>query len=99
MRIAKVIGLVVLNRRLAELRPGHLLLVDVLDRVALKGDGVLARHKGPMLQSLVVYDELGAGVGHIIAVSEGGEATMPFYPDRVPIDAYCAAILDTVQVN
>lgn len=99
MRIAKVIGMVVLNHRVAELRSGHLLIAEVLDREALKGDGVPVQHKAPMPQSLVVYDELGAGVGHTIAVSEGGEATMPFYPERVPIDAYCAAILDTIQMN
>ena len=42
-----------------------------------------------------MFDELGAGVGSRIAISEGREAAMPFYPDVKPIDAYNAAILDT----
>jgi ethanolamine utilization protein EutN len=50
-----------------------------------------------MPQSLVVFDSLGAGVGQVIAVSEGREAAAPFYPRSVPVDAYCAAILDQIE--
>ena len=44
------------------------------------------------------YDELGAGIGSRIAISEGREAAMPFHPEVKPIDAYNAAILDTVRI-
>jgi microcompartment protein CcmK/EutM len=47
----------------------------------------------------VVYDELGAGVGHRIAITEGREAAQPFYPEVKPIDAYCSAILDDVTLR
>jgi microcompartment protein CcmK/EutM len=48
----------------------------------------------------VVYDHLGAGDGETIAFSESREACMPFYPEkRVPIDAYCSAILDRAAVT
>ncbi|HEX4149657.1 MAG TPA: EutN/CcmL family microcompartment protein, partial [Pirellulales bacterium] len=50
-------------------------------------------------EELVVYDQLGAGVGSRIAVSEGGEAAQPFHPDMKPIDAYNAAILDSIQIK
>ena len=55
----------------------------------------------PQLQGepIVVYDELGAGIGSRIAISEGGEAAQPFYPNDKPIDAYNAAILDTIDVT
>ncbi len=56
-----------------------------------------AKRAAAMPESLVVFDELGAGVGQIIAVSEGREASMPFHPDRMPIDAYCAAIIDELK--
>ena len=46
-----------------------------------------------------MYDDSGAGVGSRIAVSEGGEAAQPFYPENKPIDAYNAAILDTINVQ
>ena len=48
-------------------------------------------------ESLVVFDDLGAGEGQLIAVSEGAEATMPFRPASVPIDAFNAAILDQID--
>ena len=72
-------------------------MTEAFDGPALTGMDRHVRRATPMPESLVVFDELGAGVGQIIAVSEGGEATMPFWPRRMPIDAYCAAILDHVQ--
>ncbi|HEX7008776.1 MAG TPA: EutN/CcmL family microcompartment protein [Phycisphaeraceae bacterium] len=99
MRIARVIGTVTLNRRLSDLKPGRLLIAEALDDAALEGLGRQARRARPMPESLVVFDELGAGLGQLIAVSEGREASMPFYPQRVPIDAYCAAILDAVELT
>lgn len=53
----------------------------------------------PAAEELVVYDGLGAGLGSLIAISEGGEAAQPFYPQDKPIDAYNAAILDIVDVK
>jgi ethanolamine utilization protein EutN len=49
-------------------------------------------------EGIVVYDEMGAGDGSLIAISEGGEAAQPFRPEIKPIDAYCAAILDSVNL-
>ena len=43
--------------------------------------------------AIVVYDQLGAGVGQDIAVSEGREAACPF-EKPTPVDAYCAALVD-----
>ena len=43
--------------------------------------------------AIVVYDQLGAGVGQQIAISEGREAACPF-PSPTPVDAYCAALVD-----
>lgn len=93
MRIGKVVGRVCLNRLYDTLVGGRFLLVEVQDRHALAGR---ARQSA---ESLVVYDHLGAGDGELIAFSESREAAMPFYPEkRVPIDAYCSAILDEVAV-
>jgi ethanolamine utilization protein EutN len=49
-------------------------------------------------EELVVYDELGAGIGSLIAISEGAEAAQPFRPENKPIDAYNAAILDHIDL-
>lgn len=99
MRIARVIGNVTLHRRIEELRVGRLLLVETLDGQALAAWPEARRRDKPMPESLVVFDQLGAGVGQLIALSEGREAAMPFHPERVAIDAYCAAILDELHID
>ncbi len=99
MRIARVLGTVTLSRRLPELRAGRLLIAEALDAHALTHHTAPTKRANPMPDSLVVYDQHGAGVGQLIAVSEGGEATQPFRPDRVPVDAYCAAIIDTIDLH
>ena len=43
--------------------------------------------------AIVVYDQLGGGVGQHIAISEGREAACPF-EKPTPVDAYCAALVD-----
>ena len=58
-----------------------------------------ASQPNPKGGELVVYDEMSAGIGEWIAFSEGAEAAMPFYPDVKPIDAYAAAIIDSVEID
>jgi microcompartment protein CcmK/EutM len=48
---------------------------------------------------VVVYDNLGAGPGAMIGLSEGREAANPFGPNKVPVDAYCACLLDRISLN
>ena len=48
---------------------------------------------------MVVWDDQAAGIGNLIAMSEGAEAAQPFRPDLKPVDAYASAILDEVNVN
>jgi ethanolamine utilization protein EutN len=99
MRIARVIGSVTLNDRLVEFPIGRLLICDALDvEAALHAEEERLRDK-PLDQSLVVFDELGAGVGSLVAVAEGREAAMPWHPAKRPVDAYCVAILDRVDVD
>ena len=59
----------------------------------------LESDKLPETETLVVWDELGAGNGGLIAVSEGGEAAEPFKPQLKPVDAYSAALLDSVDLE
>jgi ethanolamine utilization protein EutN len=47
----------------------------------------------------VAWDDNGAGVGSLIAISEGAEATQPFRPELKPVDAYASAILDEIHLN
>ena len=94
MRVGKVIGRVTLNVAYDTLVGGRFLIVEVQDRFALAGRPRRTQ------ETVVVYDHLGAGPGETIGFTESREASMPFWPERkVPIDAYCAAILDRVSVG
>jgi microcompartment protein CcmK/EutM len=94
MRIGKVVGRLTLAPMYQTLVGGRFLIVAVQDRFSLAG-GTRKTN-----EFLVAYDHLGAGDGDLVAVSESREACMPFYPEkRVPLDAYCAAILDDVVVK
>jgi microcompartment protein CcmK/EutM len=90
MRVGEVIGTVTLSTRVADLPPGNLLLVRPLDLDAI-GAGA-----GAAAEPVVAFDQLSAGLGARVSLSEGREAAMPFHPTPVPLDVYCAAILDTV---
>ena len=93
MRIAEVVGTVTLSRSHPSLTGAPFKLVVPLSLSDLTGQSP------PAAEEIAVYDELGAGVGSRIAISEGREAAQPFYPDVKPIDAYNAAILDNVSVE
>ena len=92
MRIGEVIGTVTLNSSHPSLAGASLKLVVPL---ALND---LTTERTPLGESLVLWDELGAGLGQRIAFSEGGEAAQPFRPQDKPVDAYNAALLDQIDV-
>ncbi len=92
MRVGKVIGTVTLSRRLEEIAGGRLLIVQPQSAATLS-DGIPSS-----AEPVIAYDELSPGIGAQVGISEGREAAMPFHPRRAPIDAYCAAVLDAVEV-
>ena len=93
MRIAQIIGTVTLNRIHPSLVGGSFRLA-----VPLGLDDLLGESE-PSADPLVLYDELGAGIGSRVALSESREAAMPFMPEIKPVDAYNAAILDNVNIE
>ena len=92
MRIAEIVGTVTLNRSHPSLAGGVFKLA-----VPLSLDNLLDREP-PDADDLVLYDELGSGIGSRVALSESREAAAPFHPEMKPIDAYNAAILDEVRI-
>jgi ethanolamine utilization protein EutN len=94
MRIARVIGKVTLNRKMAEVLPGSYLIVRPFDRGTLCGS-----NEGSNEESPVLYDPLSAREGDRVGLVEGREASVPFHPDKVPYDAYNACILDTIDFD
>ena len=91
MRIARVIGKVTLNSQLPDLQPGSYLIVRPYDRAALAGAG------DGTDESEVLYDCLSAREGDLVGLVEGREASAPFYPQKVPYNAYNACILEAVN--
>lgn len=81
-----VIGRVTLSVRNPRLQGERLLLTLPWTLETFRG-------KPDFAPAIVVYDDLGAGVGQKIAISEGREAACPF-PKPMPVDAYCAALVD-----
>ena len=88
MRMGTVVGRVTLSVRHKRFVGERLLLT-----LPWKGDTF--KDQQTFDPAIVVYDQLGAGVGQQIAISEGREAACPF-PNPTPVDAYCAALVDEI---
>jgi ethanolamine utilization protein EutN len=97
MRIGKVIGSVTLSRWHPSLGGGRFPLATPLSLVQVEAAAAGQAIAGEA-EPFVVYDEIGAGTGSLIAISEGGEAAQPFRPEVKPVDAYAAAILDRIHM-
>jgi len=93
MRIAKVVGTVTLNRCHPSFNGARLRLVVPLSLAELRGE------QQPQADEMVAWDDNGAGLGSLVAISEGAEASQPFRPELKPVDAYAAAILDHVDLD
>jgi microcompartment protein CcmK/EutM len=93
MRMGNIIGTVTLSRKDETLHGGRFLIVQPHDAAAARG------RRPATGETVVIYDELGADAGCLVAFSEGREGAMPFYPKKVPIDAYCSALLDAVELT
>jgi ethanolamine utilization protein EutN len=93
VRIAEVIGTVTLSRVHPSLTGFRWVIGVPFSLGALKAGGP------PDGEDLVIFDGLGPGRGDRIAFSESGEAAAPFHPEKKPVDAYCACILDSVDVR
>jgi ethanolamine utilization protein EutN len=93
MRIADVIGTVTLSRAHPSLAGFRWVIGVPYSLKALRAGGP------PDGEDVVMFDSLGAGSGSRVGFSEGGEAAVPFLPERKPVDAYCACILDQVVIQ
>lgn len=92
MRIAEVIGRVTLSRSHPSLKAARYLIALPMPLEALLEDST---KRG---EDVIAYDELGAGPGALIGLSEGREAANPFGKIKVPVDAYCACLIDHLSL-
>ncbi|MGN6555276.1 MAG: EutN/CcmL family microcompartment protein [Verrucomicrobiota bacterium] len=94
MRLGTVIGRVTLSQTVPALEGGRWLVVSPFTRDHFQRgtETPAGMSKDP---SLVVYDDLGGGVGQTIGFVEGAEATAPF-DAPTPLDASNAALVDEI---
>jgi ethanolamine utilization protein EutN len=92
MQLYRVIGTVTLNRAHPTMLGGTLKLTEPI------GESLIGHHPAE-IDSVVVWDDFGASVGSIIAVSDGAEAAQPFRPHLKPVDAYNSAIIDELHIH
>lgn len=94
MRLGTVIGRVTLSVTVPELTGARWLIVSPFTREHFPQEPQPAPglSKEP---SLVVYDNLGGGVGQTIGFVEGREAACPF-DQPTPVDAINAALVDEI---
>lgn len=94
MRLGTVIGRVTLAQQEPAYQGGRLLLVQPWSREQLaRAHPPLPPARG---DTVVVYDELGAGDGTVVGFVEGPEAAQPFGREA-PVDAYAACIVEHVD--
>jgi microcompartment protein CcmK/EutM len=97
MKLGSVIGRVTLSVSVKGLDGGRWLIVSPFTREHFQRGKVSlpGMSKDP---SLVVYDNIGGGLGNTIGYIEGREAAQPFEPP-IPVDAINAALVDEIYYS
>jgi ethanolamine utilization protein EutN len=94
MRLGIVRGHVTLNQAIPAFRGKTLVVLEPVTMENLRSGNGMGGGK-----SLVAVDALGAAEGQMVAFTEGREASNPFWPDAVPVDACCSLIVDSIDVH
>lgn len=87
MQLARVIGTVVVTPKDENLSGTTLLLIQPISPTRQAAG-----------KPLVAIDAVGAGVGEEVFFVRGKEASFPFYPVEVPVDAGIVGIVDSWNV-
>ena len=94
MRLGIVRGHLTLTPAVESYRGKTLVVVEPVTMENLRAKNGLGGGK-----ALIAIDELGAADGQMVAFTEGREASNPFWPTPVPVDAYCSLIVDSIDVH
>jgi microcompartment protein CcmK/EutM len=93
MRLGVVRGSVVLSLAVPELHGIRLAIVEPITRERLASGGFGGG------KPIVAADQLGSGTGQVVGFIEGRTASSPFWPGKVPVDAYCALIAENIDYH
>jgi microcompartment protein CcmK/EutM len=94
MRFGIVRGHVTLNPAVAAFRGKTFVVLEPVTMENLRAGNGLGGGK-----ALIAVDELGTANGQLVAFTEGREAANPFWPESVPVDAYCSLIVDSIDIH
>src|SRR4051812_39885246 len=97
MRLGTVIGRVTLSATVPALIGARWLIVSPFTREHFQ-QGTETPPGMSREPSVVVYDQIGGGVGQTIGFIEGREAASPF-EEATPVDAINAALVDEIFYN
>ena len=92
MRLGIVRGTIVLNLAVPALRAKRFAIVEPITTAELTAQPAKGGGK-----SLILVDELGAAEKEVVAFTEGREAANPYWPNPVPVDAYCALVVRSID--
>lgn len=92
MRLGYVRGSVVLSAAIPALRGTRLVIIE-----PVTAENLAARNGLGGGKTLVAADQLNPGQGQLVGFVEGRTAASPYYPQDMPIDAYCAAIVHNYE--
>jgi len=92
LKLGTVIGRVTLSKSVDLLKGGRFLVVSPFNRGQF-AKGLEAGAGMGTDPSLVIYDNIGGGIGDVIGYEEGREAAQPFEVNP-PIDAINCALVD-----
>ena len=87
MMLGRIVGNVVATMKNPSLEGKRLLLVQPIDHQG--------RDKG---RAFVALDSVGAGAGETVYWCRGREASFPFLPAEVPIEATIVGIVDAIDI-
>ena len=91
MRLGVVRGTVVLNHAVPSLMGVRLVILE-----PVTAERLAAGNPGGG-KCLIAADQLGPGVGQMVGFAEGRTAASPWYPNDIPVDAYCCLIVENLN--
>lgn len=93
MRLGVVRGTVVLNHAVPSLTGVRLVILE-----PVTAERLAAGNPGGG-KCLIAADQLGPGVGQVVGFAEGRTAASPWYPNDIPVDAYCCLIVENLEYS
>ncbi len=92
MRLCIVRGSVVLSSAVPSLRGKRLIIAEPITAERLRAGKDLGGGK-----ALIAADQLNPAEGQVVGIVEGRTAASPYSPEDVPVDAYCALIVQNLD--